>query len=350
MSMQAANLTTRAQRQIVTWLLLCCVLIFTMVVLGGVTRLTRSGLSMVDWHPVMGVVPPLSQSQWQQTFEKYQTFPEYKRINRGMSLGEFKSIYWMEFSHRLLGRLIGIVFLLPLLYFLYRGYIRGPLIPKTLVMFVLGGMQGVLGWYMVKSGLVDNPHVSQYRLTAHLLAAFVIYAYILWVALGLLFPRREQAGGQNISGLLRFSVIVTAVILVTVAAGGFVAGTKAGHVFNTYPLMNGQWIPQGYMALQPEWRNLFDNVATVQFNHRWLGSMVMVMVLGLWLVARRFLLSPRARVAMHLLLAVVVVQFSLGMLTLLWVVPVPLGVAHQASALLLFTVALMVNHALRACQ
>lgn len=347
MSKQIVDLPAHAQRQIVAWLLLCCVLIFTMVVLGGVTRLTRSGLSMVDWHPVKGVVPPLSQPQWQKAFKRYQSFPEYKKINHGMSLNEFKSIYWMEYSHRLLGRLIGIVFLLPLLYFLYRGYIRGPLIPKTITMFILGGMQGVLGWYMVKSGLVDNPHVSQYRLTAHLVAAFAIYAYILWVALGLLFPRREQAGDQDISGLLRLSMIVTTVILVTVVAGGFVAGTKAGHVFNSYPLMNGQWIPEGYMALQPEWRNLFDNVATVQFNHRWLGGIALVMVLSLWVYARRFLLSPRVRIVIHVLLVMVVVQFSLGVLTLLWVVPVSLGVAHQASALLLFTSALVVNHTLR---
>ncbi|HEC13973.1 MAG TPA: heme A synthase [Acidiferrobacteraceae bacterium] len=347
MPKQTTDLSRRAQRQIVAWLLLCCVLIFSMVVLGGVTRLTRSGLSMVDWHPVMGVVPPLGSAQWQQIFEKYQAFPEYKEINRGMSLGEFKSIYWMEYSHRLLGRLIGIVFLLPLLYFLYRGYIRGHLIPKTIIMFILGGMQGVLGWYMVKSGLVNNPHVSQYRLTAHLITAFAIYAYILWVALGLLSPRRKQAGGQDTSGLWRFSVIVTATILVTVVAGGFVAGTKAGYVFNTYPLMNGQWIPQGYMALQPGWRNLFDNIATVQFNHRWLGSIVLVMVLSLWVYARRFLLYPQAGVAMHVLLAMTVVQFSLGILTLLWVVPAPLGVAHQAGALLLFTFALVANHFLR---
>lgn len=340
-------LTERSRTQIAIWLLVVCALIYAMVVLGGVTRLTRSGLSMVEWDPIMGVVPPLTDSQWQETYRKYQQFPEYRELNRGMSLHEFKSIFWMEYAHRLLGRAIGIVFLLPLLYFLLRRRIRGSLIPKTVTMFVLGGLQGLLGWYMVKSGLVDRPHVSQYRLTAHLLAAFAIYAYIGWVALGLLWPRANNTAVTGVAGLRRFGYLVTALVVLMVTTGGLVAGTKAGFAFNTFPLMNGSLLPDGMFGLQPLWTNFFDNLATVQFNHRWLAMITAAVVIAFWFRSRRQLLHPRTRLVAHLLLAAGVVQITLGLLTLLLVVPVPLAAAHQAGALALFSVALVMNFELR---
>jgi cytochrome c oxidase assembly protein subunit 15 len=338
----------RHDRQIAVWLLVCCALVFSMVVLGGVTRLTQSGLSMVEWDPIMGIVPPLSDAQWEEAFRKYQQFPEYHHVNRDMTLGGFKEIFLVEYTHRVLGRSIGLVFLLPFLFFLFTGRVRRQLVPKLLTMFVLGGLQGLLGWYMVKSGLVDRPHVSQYRLTAHLLTAFLIYGYILWVALGLLFPRAAYAGNAGVRGLRRFGLGVTAAVVLMVASGGFVAGTKAGFAFNTFPLMNGHWIPPGAFALEPWWMNFFDNLATVQFDHRLLALVLSCIVVTYWLVARGRPLERASRIGFNALLLMLAVQVTLGISTLLLVVPVPLGAAHQGGALALFTIALFLNHQLRA--
>jgi len=334
-------------RQIAVWLLACCAIIFTMVVLGGVTRLTRSGLSMVEWEPIMGVIPPLSQGAWTAAFEKYRQFPEYQKINRGMTLGEFKSIYLVEYAHRVLGRTIGLVFLIPFLYFFLKGKISRPLVPKLVAMFVLGALQGLLGWYMVKSGLVGKPHVSQYRLTAHLIAAFAIYAYIFWAALGLLFPVPANTGARSIVSLRHFGLAITSLVVIAVISGGFVAGTKAGFAFNTFPLMSGRLIPEGIFALKPWWTNLFDNVATVQFNHRGLAVLLSLAIPGFWLWSRRFGLSGRTRNAFYLLLGILAIQVTLGITTLLYIVPVSLAAAHQAGALLLFTNALFINYELR---
>jgi len=337
------NGPARGDRAIAWWLLACCALVFAMVVLGGVTRLTHSGLSIVEWDPILGAIPPLSDADWASTFAQYQQFPEYREVNRGMSLAEFKNIFWFEYAHRLLGRSIGVVFLLPFLWFAVRGRIRGGLLPKLLGMFVLGGLQGLMGWYMVKSGLVDVPRVSAYRLTAHLLLAVLIYSYMLWVALGLLLPRLHAAPDP---GVRRFALLVTALVVVVVALGGFVAGTRAGFVFNTFPLMNGQWLPAGYLAMQPWYVNLFENVATVQFNHRWAAIFTALAVLALWWRGRRIAV-PRARAALNLLLVVAAAQVALGIATLLHVVPVALAAAHQGGAMLLLTAALLLNHALR---
>jgi cytochrome c oxidase assembly protein subunit 15 len=338
----------RNNKQIAFWLLVCCLLVFSMVVLGGVTRLTRSGLSMVEWDPIMGIVPPMNEAEWQTAFDKYKQFPEYQKINAHMDLAGFKSIFLVEYAHRVLGRTIGLAFLLPFLFFWVTRKISRELVPKLVLMFVLGGLQGLLGWYMVKSGLVDRPHVSQYRLTAHLLAAFAIYGYMLWVALALLRPRAANAGVDNIISLRRMGWLVTAFLLLVITSGGFVAGTKAGFAFNSFPLMNGQWLPPGYWALQPGWLNLFDNIATVQFNHRWLAITLAVVVCGYWWKSRRYPLDHSARGAFMLLLLVLGAQIALGISTLLMVVPVKLGAAHQGGALLLFSAALYVNHTLRA--
>lgn len=331
-------------RTVAYWLLLCCGLVFVMVVLGGVTRLTGSGLSMVDWRPLMGILPPIGDAEWQRVFEMYQQSPEFQKVNSDFSVDDFKGIFWLEYLHRLLGRSIGLVFFVPFVYFLARGYIRRNEWAKYLLMFVLGGMQGLLGWYMVKSGLVDVPHVSQYRLTAHLVAAFIIYAYMFWVAMSLLFPRPEDAQKHPWYGkTLALFIMVT----VTIISGGFVAGLKAGKIYNTFPMMGDHWFPPGLLALDPFWRNFFDNMTTVQFDHRWLAIATFVLVVVFWSRARKADMPVRARPAVNALLHTAVLQVALGITTLLMAVPVFLGATHQAVAMLLFTVALYLVHALR---
>jgi cytochrome c oxidase assembly protein subunit 15 len=311
-----------------------------------VTRLTGSGLSMVEWDPIFGVVPPLGEAQWESTFNLYKESPEYRKINAGMDLHGFKQIYWFEFAHRLLGRAIGLVFLIPFLYFLFAGRIRRPLIQRLATLFVLGGLQGVLGWYMVKSGLVDRPHVSQYRLTAHLTMALVIYSYMLWVALGLWTNAEQTEDSPAPFGLRLFASLLGGLIFITALSGGFVAGLKAGFAYNTFPLMDGHWIPEAMFLMSPVWRNFFENIATVQFDHRLLATLVFVAGVSFWLAARRYTLPVSARIGVHALLAAVVLQVTLGISTLLLHVPTPLASTHQAGALLLLTVVLFVNHRL----
>jgi cytochrome c oxidase assembly protein subunit 15 len=334
-------------RQLALWLMICCAMIYAMVVLGGVTRLTGSGLSMVQWDPIFGVVPPLTQADWEATFSLYRASPEYRKINVGMELHGFKQIYWFEFTHRLLGRTIGVVFLLPFLYFLFTGWIRRPLIPRLALLFVLGGLQGALGWYMVKSGLVDNPHVSQYRLTAHLGTALLIYSYMLWVALGLWTGAEGAEPAPAPRGLLRLAAALGGLVFVTALSGGFVAGLKAGFAYNTFPLMDGRWIPETMFLKSPAWRNFFENIATVQFDHRLLATVVFAGCVAFWLAARGHALPASARLAVHALLAAAVLQFSLGLSTLLLHVPTALAATHQGGALLLLTVVLVLNHRLR---
>jgi cytochrome c oxidase assembly protein subunit 15 len=331
-------------RAVATWLLICCGLVFAMVVLGGFTRLTGSGLSMVDWRPLMGILPPIGDAEWQRVFEMYQQSPEFQEVNSDFGVNEFKSIFWLEYLHRLLGRTIGLVFFVPFVFFFARGYIRRNEWAKYLLMFVLGGMQGLLGWYMVKSGLIDVPHVSQYRLTAHLVAAFMIYAYMFWVAMSLLYPRPENAAKHSWYGK---TVWLATLISITVISGGFVAGLKAGKIYNTFPMMGDHWFPPGLMALEPVWRNFFDNMTTVQFDHRWLAITTFVLVVVFWSRARNADLPARARTAANALLHTAILQVALGITTLLMAVPVILGATHQAVAMLLFTVALYLVHALR---
>ena len=331
-------------RAVATWLLVCCGLVFAMVVLGGFTRLTGSGLSMVDWRPLMGILPPMSGAEWQRVFELYQQSPEFQNVNSHMDVNAFKGIYWLEYLHRLLGRTIGVVFLIPFIVFVIRGYIQKKEWPKYLLMFVLGGLQGLLGWYMVKSGLIDVPHVSQYRLTAHLVAAFLIYAYMFWVAMSLLFPAPVATAKHPWYGR---TLALAALASVTIISGGFVAGLKAGKIYNTFPMMGDYWLPPGLMALEPFWRNFFDNMTTVQFDHRWLAFITFVAIVVYWLHARKAHLPTRARPAVNALLHTSVLQVALGIATLLLAVPVILGAAHQAVAMLLFTVALYLVHALR---
>jgi len=316
-----------------------------MVVIGGATRLTWSGLSITEWQPVTGAVPPLSDAAWQYEFARYRQIPQYKLMNTGMGLADFKTIYLWEYAHRLWGRLIGIVYLLPFLYFLVRGGIPRRLAWPLAGIFVLGAAQGALGWWMVQSGLADRVEVSQYRLAAHLALALAIYAATLWAALGLLSgPNHRDASRW----LRRSAEIVLGLVSLTIVAGSFVAGLNAGLTYNTFPLMDGRFVPAGYAQLEPFVRNWFENVAAVQFDHRILAMTTVAAVILLWLAGWRAALPTRTRRAFHALFAAAILQLSLGVATLLLVVPVSLAAAHQAGAVLLFTAALVSRHGLRA--
>lgn len=332
------------QRYIAIWLLLCAIAIFSMIVLGGVTRLTRSGLSIVEWRPITGIIPPLTDSAWIEEFEKYQSYPEYQKINNHMTLGDFKFIFYFEYAHRLLGRFIGLFFLIPFLYFYFRHRIPKPLALQLLGIFALGSLQGLLGWYMVKSGLVNEPRVSQYRLTAHLGMAVIIYAYILWLAFRLLFHKQ---GYYKPASTYRYAQAFTLLIFIMILSGGLVAGTRAGLIYNTFPLMNGSIIPQGLFVLQPLWLNFFENLTNIQFNHRVLAYLIAITGLVLSLLVLGKHTQTEIKRATCLLLFMLSVQIPLGILTLLYQVPVVLGVAHQACAILLFSAALFTTYQLK---
>jgi cytochrome c oxidase assembly protein subunit 15 len=335
---------TTSARSVAVWLLCCCGMIFMMVVIGGITRLTLSGLSITEWQPVAGIVPPLSAAAWAAEFEKYRHIPQYKLLNAGMSLDEFKTIYLWEYVHRVWGRLIGFVYLLPFLYFLARRQILRRLVAPLAGIFTLGALQGALGWYMVESGLADRVEVSQYRLVAHLALALAIYAAILWTALGIVRgPSPDPSPGWR-----RAAEAVLVLVALTILAGGFVAGTRAGLTYNTFPLMDGRLVPAGYAQLRPLWVNWFENIATIQFDHRALAVVTVSAVFLLWAAGLRSNLPISARKALHALLAVAVLQAALGISTLLLVVPIPLAAAHQAGAVLLLTAAIVFRHTLRA--
>jgi cytochrome c oxidase assembly protein subunit 15 len=336
---------TRTDRQIAYWLLFVCISIFIMLVIGGATRLTHSGLSMMTWDPLMGWIPPLTDAQWLESFTHYKKIPEFHELNPNMDLAGYKGIFLLEYVHRVWGRLIGLFFLLPFLYFLFAGKIQKSLRPQLIAMFALGGLQGVLGWYMVSSGF-DSQYVSQYRLTAHLMAAFAIFAYMFWVAIGLLYPRSE-ASLYDVKPLRHMVGWLTLLIAVAIAAGGFVAGLKAGFTYNTFPLMDGHFVPEGYGMISPFYLNFFENIAAVQFNHRILAELVLLFVVGLWFYAKKYELADQARLGFNLMLIMVIVQFILGVMTLLMAVPLTLGVAHQGGSMLLFATALFTLSSLR---
>lgn len=333
-------------RQVAVWLLFCAAVIFGMIVLGGVTRLTGSGLSMVEWSLVMEVIPPLTEQAWLEVFEKYKQFPEYQLVNRGMELSEFKRIFAYEYAHRMLGRFIGIIFFFPLVYFIWKKRIAGQHLPKLVILFLMGGAQGLLGWYMVKSGLVDVPRVSQYRLVSHLGLAVIIYGFMLWVALDLLYPGQQME--TKAGPAFKWSAFgISAVIFVMILSGGLVAGIFAGHAYNTFPLMHGRFFPVGLYGLEPAWRSIFEDITTVQFNHRMIAYLLIVLIVGFFVAAMRAGFSGRARMACFALLGALAVQVSLGIATLLLVVPVPLAAAHQAGAVLLLSASIYLSHSLK---
>ena len=334
------------------WLALSAAMVFVMVVIGGVTRLTESGLSIVEWQPLAGALPPLSETAWQALFEKYRQFPEYQQINAGMSLADFKGIFWLEYIHRLWGRLIGLVFALPAIFFIVKGWLRGKLLAQVVVLFILGGAQGALGWFMVKSGLVNDPRVSPYRLTAHLMLALAVYGWLLWLALGRLRPNdgwtAVEGGFSPIARKLRaFMHPLALLVVLTIASGGFVAGLDAGLTYNTFPLMDGRFLPEGYATLSPFWHNLFENIPAVQFNHRWLATSTAFLLIALALYAKSKPLPQAARNATSALLAMALIQPALGIATLLTVVAIPLAALHQAGAVVLLGVLLWTMRTLK---
>ena len=313
-------------------------MIFVMVVIGGLTRLTQSGLSITEWRPISGVLPPLSAADWQQEFALYQRIPEFQQLNAGMTLEEFKGIFWWEYVHRLWGRLIGVVFAAGFVVLLLRRQIPRSLAPHLIVMFGLGGLQGALGWFMVESGLSVRTDVSQYRLAAHFLAALAIYSYMFWTALTLLRP-------APVGGVARWVrphlLTVAGMLIVTLTFGAFVAGLNGGLVYNSFPLMGGTVIPGD--AFQTAW-SPFEDPVTAQFIHRWLAMTVVVLIAALWL---RRSAAPAATRPISLLAVMVFLQAGLGIGTLLLQVPIPLAAAHQAGAVVLWTLTLWSLHATR---
>jgi cytochrome c oxidase assembly protein subunit 15 len=336
-----------APRAVALWLLACCALLFAMVVVGGVTRLTHSGLSITEWQPIVGTLPPLDEADWNAAFAKYQATPEYRLVNRGMTLEAFKRIFWWEYFHRLLGRAIGAAFLLPLLWFIARRMIPSGYAPRLFGIFLLGALQGAMGWYMVQSGLVDDPRVSQLRLTAHLGLAFIIFGAMFWTALSLLGAEASRPPARA-EPLARFAKLLVGVVFLMVLSGGLVAGIRAGFAYNTFPLMNGDLVPPEILMIDPWYANFWNNMATVQFDHRLIALLLALLVPAFWWrVMAAPEVSPRARLAVHLLLAMLAVQIALGIATLLLVVPLPLAAAHQAGAVLTFAAALNAAHAVR---
>ena len=343
--------TVRARRAVSVWLFVICVMLLVMIGLGGATRLTGSGLSIMDWQPISGIVPPLSSAEWHRLFAIYKTIPQYRMQPPGFDLVSFQHIFWLEWIHRFWGRLTGIAFLVPLIYFAATGQIRRKLLPGLVVIFCLGGVQGFVGWFMVSSGFFpDSAHVQTLRLVAHLAVALVLYAAILWVAMTEWVPYAPAVPGAL--GLRRLVCAVTLLTALTIVAGGFTAGSRAGYVFNSFPLMDGRIVPKGYDSLHPLWVNWFHTLAAIQFDHRLLATATALAAVAaaLWGTSRRLMLPQGPRDAMLALGAVVLVQYALGIATLLLVVPVDLATLHQVVAVLLLSAALIALHSLRGAR
>jgi cytochrome c oxidase assembly protein subunit 15 len=336
----------RDARSVAVWLLGVAGLVWLMVAIGGATRLTGSGLSIMEWAPLSGALPPLTEAEWHRLYDLYRTIPQYALLNQGFGIEGFKQIFWLEWIHRQWGRMIGLAYAGGLAWFWLRGRIPQGYKPRLLLLLALGGLQGAVGWYMVASGFeADRTAVSPYRLVIHLGLALVIYGALLWTALGLLRPEPDapaSAGPVRLAVRVAFWTVAAAML-----AGGFVAGTRAGFTWNTFPLMDGALVPSGLLALDPWWRNLTANLIAVQFNHRVLATLAALASLVAVLLALRLLPRGRARGAVLGLGAAVALQYALGVATLVWVVPVSLGTLHQATAVLVLTAALLALHALR---
>ncbi len=337
-------LATPADRRVAWWLFGMCFMILVMIGLGGATRLTGSGLSIMEWAPIMGAIPPLSDAEWHRLYDLYRQIPQYALVNKGFGLDGFKEIFWLEWTHRFWGRLMGVVFIVPLAWLAWTGAIRRRLVPRLLLFFALGGLQGAVGWFMVASGFFpDSTAVSPYRLVVHLALALLLYGALLWTGLSLARP----VGTAVSAGLRRLAWANAVLVGLTVLAGGFVAGLRAGFTYNTFPLMDGRLVPEGYAALSPLPLNLTENIAAVQFNHRLLATATLAGCLATALYWLPRVAAPGlARMLLALALAVLV-QYALGVTTLLWVVPPVLGTAHQVAAVLLLTAALTLLHEVR---
>jgi len=318
---------------IIKWLNICCLFIFIMILVGGATRLTQSGLSMVDWKPIMGIIPPLNDAQWNESFDKYKKYPEYQKINqfRNMDLSQYKSIYYLEYAHRILGRIIGLLFILPFIVFCKRKYLDSKLQKHLLVAILLVVSQGVLGWIMVKSGLVENPHVSHYRLAAHLLLAFLLIGYTYWIKLNI----ENKKQNNNIKRSLSIHIKIIFILYVfQVLFGAFIAGTKAGLLWNTFPLMEGRVIPDGLLELTPFYINFFENMKMFQFCHRFLGAIIMIYSGWLFIISQGKFYNKYSGI----LFMAFIFQFYIGIMTLLLKVPLMFGLLHQGMAVLILLI------------
>lgn len=337
-------MTSTDKKHVRSWYLIGAAFVFFILIIGGITRLTGSGLSITEWEPIIGTLPPLNEADWNEAFDKYKQYPEYNQVNRGMSLGDFKVIYFWEYLHRLLGRLLGIVFIVPFGWFLIRKKLDRKQTWRALLLLGFGMLQGVIGWYMVKSGLVDMPAVSHYRLAAHLFIAFVIFGLCTWFALDLRESRNEPP--ERTGRLFGWGVFLLILISLQVVYGAFTAGLHAGHVYNTFPTMFGYWIPPELWISEPLWMNFLQNMVTVQWMHRVIGTLIGLV--SIWMLIRAFLIKPGSAVMFHTLAvtAAVLLQYLIGVYTLVYHVPVWLGVLHQAAALLLVGVVISYIHLL----
>jgi len=329
-------------KTVIYWLLTGCILIFIMVVVGGITRLTHSGLSISNYKLISGTIPPMNETEWNEAFELYKQYPEYQKLNNHFGLEDFKDIYFWEWLHRVIGRFIGLVFIIPFLYFLIRKQLSKPTIKKSIILLTLGGFQGFLGWYMVKSGLVNNPDVSHYRLAAHLTTAFITFAYTFWVALDLMFPKQKEIN-KSFRNLVRFGL---GLLLLQIIYGAFVAGLDAGFIHNHWPMMNeGKFMHETvYIEQNPLYKNFIEGKSGVQFVHRILAYFVVAAIFIIWYKSKKLSLTNYQQRGVNLLLIMVGVQFLLGVLTIILQVPVWLGVAHQVGAFVLLSIMTFTLH------
>lgn len=335
-------MANKDNKKVIYWLLTGCFLIFIMVVVGGITRLTHSGLSISSYKLISGTIPPLNDAEWIAEFEHYKQFPEYQKLHTHFDLEDFKDIYFWEYIHRVLGRLLGIVFIIPFLYFLFKKQLSKPTIKKAVILLFLGGFQGFLGWYMVKSGLIDRPSVSHYRLAMHLTTAFITFAYTFWVALDLWYPVKKEINKQ-LRNIIRFGM---AILLIQIIWGAFVAGLDAGLIHNHWPLMNdGELIHETvYTEQVPLWKNFVEGRSGVQFFHRYMAYAVVGIIFLIWYKTRKLQLTLPQKTGINILFLLVLVQFTLGIFTLILHVPVVLGVLHQVTAFFLLAAMTFVLH------
>lgn len=336
----------KTNKSVIYWLLSGCILLFLMVTVGGITRLTNSGLSMTDWHLVTDTFPPLSEAKWTAAFEEYKKFPEYQKINihNDFQLSDYKFIYFWEWFHRFIGRIIGLVFIVPFFYFLFKKKLDRPTLKKCVVLLAMGAFQGFLGWFMVKSGLIDNPDVSHFRLSLHLTFAFITFAYTLWVALDLIYPNKKLA----VISLQKYARIALVFLLIQIIYGGFVAGLNAGLIHNHWPLMgDGQFFHDSILLEKDSWLlRLTEGKSGVQFVHRTMAYVVVALILFLYFKSRKFLLTNQQKNGLNLLVIIVFLQFSLGVFTLLYAVPLWLGLIHQITAFVLLATMTFTLHRL----
>jgi len=321
----------REDISVIIWLIAGCLLVFMMVIVGGITRLTDSGLSMVDWNLFSGAIPPINQAEWIETFNQYKQYPEYQKQNFMFTLSEFKTIFFWEYIHRILGRFIGIVFIVPFIYFLIKKRLSKSLIIECSILLFMGGTQGAIGWWMVKSGLVNNPDVSHFRLATHLITAFLTFSYTFWVALKLICPSKKSYN----TSLYNSSIMLMLVVIIQIIYGAFVAGLDAGKVYNSWPKMHDKWIAESVYAMEPFWSNFINGIAGVQFVHRTFAFVVVGLIIYIYYQSKKYTLLKTENIAINLLIVTVFFQMILGIITLVMGVPLWLGVLHQVGAFIL---------------